>query len=64
MSAVSVFAVRKMTGIACHFSDALSRRQVSKPSISGIITSRRIRSGSTFSTTSSACRPFVATLIR
>ena len=63
MSAVSVFAVRKMTGICRHSADALIRRQVSKPSISGIITSSRMRSGVMRASTSSACFPFAATLI-
>jgi hypothetical protein len=42
---VSVFAVRKMTGMCRHSSAALRRRQVSRPSISGIITSSRTEIG-------------------
>jgi hypothetical protein len=39
------------------------RLQVSNPSISGIMTSSRIRSGRTVASTSSAWRPLVAMLI-
>ena len=63
LSVGSVFDVRKITGIWRHSSVALSCRQVSKPSISGIITSSKIRSGRTRVNTSSACFPFMATLI-
>ncbi|OQC04339.1 MAG: hypothetical protein BWX79_02515 [Alphaproteobacteria bacterium ADurb.Bin100] len=63
MSPVSDFAVRKMIGMSRHCAEALIRVQVSKPSISGIMTSSRIRSGRTAASTSSACRPLVAMLI-
>src|SRR5216684_781887 len=45
-SAASDRAVTMTTGICAVVGSALSRRQTSKPSISGIMTSRRTRSGS------------------
>ena len=58
-------AVRKMTGVSPRpfsFSRTLNALKVSKPSISGIIISRRIRSGAPFSFTyvSNACPDFNA----
>ena len=52
----------KTTGISRVASFSFSRRQVSNPSIPGIITSSRIRSGCTCFNRSKAFSPSVATL--
>ena len=53
-SSISVFDVMKITGTSASTGLAFSRRQISKPSILGIITSSRIRSGGLANAYSSA----------
>ena len=52
-----VFAVMKMTGMFCVRSFSFRRRQTSNPSTSGIMMSRRMMSGGSFSAISIACSP-------
>src|SRR5487761_2554275 len=50
----SFLEVMKMTGMSTSFGLAFRRRQASKPSISGIMTSSKIRSGGLANASSSA----------
>ena len=49
-----------MIGVRRVLSSALSRRQASKPSMTGIMTSSRTRSGRALAANSMAWRPFSA----